>query len=133
MAALTKPKRACIYCRISENREGLEHGVASQEDGCQALAAKQGYLVAGVHIENDVSAGTLGARPRPVDDPCSSPSSRQHDVIMALTYGRPTRRPLGPARPIKRYDESSVLITTVGSGANDRARRWPGGYDKIGA
>jgi site-specific DNA recombinase len=60
-----KPSRACIYCRISEDREGLEYGVTGQEEDRRALAAKEGLEVVRVSIDNDISAGILSDRPGP--------------------------------------------------------------------
>jgi site-specific DNA recombinase len=60
-----KPSRACTYCRISEDREGLEYGMPGQEEDCRALAAKEDLEVGRVFIDNDIPAGTLSDRPRP--------------------------------------------------------------------
>jgi DNA invertase Pin-like site-specific DNA recombinase len=56
-------KRAAIYCRISQDRcdEGL--GVARQEQDCRELAARNGWEVSDVYVDNDVSA--YSSKPRP--------------------------------------------------------------------
>ena len=60
-------KRAVIYVRISRDKrrgsldEGL--GVQAQEEQCRALAARMGYTVVFVYVDNDVSA--YSGKPRP--------------------------------------------------------------------
>jgi site-specific DNA recombinase len=52
------PRRAAIYCRISDDREGRGLGVARQETECRALADRVGWQVADGHVytDNDLSA-----------------------------------------------------------------------------
>jgi DNA invertase Pin-like site-specific DNA recombinase len=56
-------RRAAIYCRISQDREGAGLGVQRQEADCRALAAAKGWQVVAVHTDNDLSAYT--GKPRP--------------------------------------------------------------------
>jgi DNA invertase Pin-like site-specific DNA recombinase len=58
------PKRAAIYVRISDDREGEAAGVRRQEQDCQALAKRKGWPVAAVYSDNDVSAWAGGRRPQ---------------------------------------------------------------------
>lgn len=58
------PKRAIIYCRISQDRAGGGLGVGRQEADCRALAARNGWEVEGVLVDNDVSA-YQGRKKRP--------------------------------------------------------------------
>jgi site-specific DNA recombinase len=53
----------CIYCRISEDREGAGLGVADQETDCRELADQLGLDVIAVFSDNDVSA--YSNKPRP--------------------------------------------------------------------
>jgi site-specific DNA recombinase len=55
---------AGIYCRISEDAKGTGLGVARQEKDCRELAARIGAEVAGVYIDNDVSAYSGRVRPK---------------------------------------------------------------------
>jgi site-specific DNA recombinase len=50
------PKRAVLLVRISDDREGEEKGVRRQEDDGRRLAAKLGWDIAEVVVENDTSA-----------------------------------------------------------------------------
>lgn len=59
----TKPQ-AVIYCRISQDREGAGLGVDRQEADCRALAARNGWEVAAVLVDNDISA-YQGRKKRP--------------------------------------------------------------------
>lgn len=55
--------KCAIYCRISKDREGAGLGVERQEQDCRELAAKLGLTVAGLYIDNDLSA--YSGKPRP--------------------------------------------------------------------
>jgi DNA invertase Pin-like site-specific DNA recombinase len=56
-------KSAFIYCRISQDRSGEGLGVELQETDCRALAAKLGYEVDRLFVDNDVSAYSGKKRP----------------------------------------------------------------------
>jgi len=56
-------RRAAVYVRISEDRNGAGLGVERQREDCHSLAARLGWTVTGDYIDNDVSAFT--GKPRP--------------------------------------------------------------------
>jgi site-specific DNA recombinase len=56
-------RRAVIYCRISQDREGAGLGVDRQEADCRQLADRLGWEVVAVHADNDLSA--YSGKPRP--------------------------------------------------------------------
>jgi site-specific DNA recombinase len=58
------PTRAAIYCRISEDKTGLRAGVERQEADCRELAARLGWHVARVYVDNDISAFSGKHRPQ---------------------------------------------------------------------
>lgn len=62
-----KVRRAAIYCRISQDREGRELGVERQRKDCEELARSLGWPVAesDVVIENDRGASAKSREPRP--------------------------------------------------------------------
>jgi len=47
-----------IYARISLDHDDDETGVARQQQACQTWAAEQGYTVAGLYVDNSISAST---------------------------------------------------------------------------
>ncbi len=57
------PRAAAVYCRISDDREGRQLGVARQREDCLSLAERKGWPVAEVYVDNDVSA--YSGKPRP--------------------------------------------------------------------
>jgi DNA invertase Pin-like site-specific DNA recombinase len=57
-------KAAAIYCRISDDREGRRAGVTRQQEDCEALARRKRWKVAGIYVDNDVSAWSGKARPQ---------------------------------------------------------------------
>ncbi|TDF96832.1 recombinase family protein [Arthrobacter terricola] len=53
-----------IYCRISKDKkEGGGLGVKRQEEDCRRLAETNGWDVARVYVDNDISAYSGKARP----------------------------------------------------------------------
>ncbi|MBO1751712.1 recombinase family protein [Actinotalea sp. BY-33] len=56
-------KRAVVYTRISQDREGAGLGVDRQREDCQALADKLGWTVTETFVDDDVSA--YSGKPRP--------------------------------------------------------------------
>jgi site-specific DNA recombinase len=55
--------RAAVYCRISKDPTGKRAGVDRQERECCALAERLGWPVAGVYVDNDISAYKRKRRP----------------------------------------------------------------------
>jgi site-specific DNA recombinase len=58
------PRRAAIYCRISNDKTGAGLGVERQEHDCRELAARLGWVVVEVFCDNDLSAYSGRRRPR---------------------------------------------------------------------
>jgi site-specific DNA recombinase len=56
MTTMSKPVRAAVLVRISDDRAGDAAGVARQEEDARALAGRMGWGVGVVVAENDVSA-----------------------------------------------------------------------------
>lgn len=57
-------QRAAIYCRISDDREGRRAGVRRQQEDCEALVRRRRWKVAGIYVDNDVSAYNGKVRPQ---------------------------------------------------------------------
>ncbi|UGQ09357.1 recombinase family protein [Yinghuangia sp. ASG 101] len=57
-------RRAAIYCRISQDREGAGLGIARQEADCRALCERRDWIVVDVYADNDVSAYSGAPRPQ---------------------------------------------------------------------
>lgn len=57
------PQLACIYCRMSEDREGGGLGIERQREDCETLAASLGLTVVRIYADNDLSA--YSGKPRP--------------------------------------------------------------------
>jgi hypothetical protein len=56
-----RPIRAAIYCRISKDPAGDRLGVERQEPICRKICASLGWIVAGVYVDDDISARTANA------------------------------------------------------------------------
>lgn len=63
-AAGSKPHSVAIYARISQDGEGSGLGVRRQEEDCRELADRRGWPVAGIYVDNDVSAYSGKVRPQ---------------------------------------------------------------------
>lgn len=113
-------KRAAIYTRISKDREGTELGVDRQESLSRKLAEQNGYEVAAVFRENDVSASKLSSKPRPAfNEMMERAHSGGFEAIVAYSYSRLTRRPREFDDIIELAENRGVRIITVASGEFD--------------
>ncbi len=50
--------QAGVYVRISDDPTGRAAGVMRQEEDCRALAKRNGWIVAQVYSDNDISASS---------------------------------------------------------------------------
>jgi DNA invertase Pin-like site-specific DNA recombinase len=112
------PQLACIYCRMSEDREGGGLGIDRQREDCEELARQLGVTVVRVFEDNDLSA--YSGKPRP---------DYQHmlDALRAGSYGTVlawhTDRLHRSPRELEEYidvcEPRSVQTRTVKAGALD--------------
>lgn len=112
------PQHACIYCRMSEDREGGGLGIERQREDCEALAASLGLTVIRVYTDNDLSA--YSGKPRPG-------YQRMLEDLRAGTYGtvlawhtdRLHRRPTELEEYIDVCEPRSIQTRTVKAGSLD--------------
>lgn len=113
-------KRAAIYCRISDDREGRRLGVQRQEEDCRALAAQHGYEVADVYIENDTGASSRSKKPRPkFTDMITLARAGHYDAVISYSSSRLTRRPKENETLIELYEKHGILIHYANTNDND--------------
>ena len=113
-------KRAAIYCRISDDREGRRLGVQRQEEDSRAIASHRSYTVTDVYIENDTGASSRSKKPRPKFDRLMELArAHQYDAIIAYSSSRLTRRPLENELLIALYEKHGVLIHYANTNDND--------------
>lgn len=116
----TKSTPAGIYARISRDAEQEGLGVARQEEDCLALAAKGGFTVADVYVDNDISASTKSRKPRPAYERLlADVRAGRIGVVLAYSNSRLTRRPRELEDLIDLHAQTGVLIKTVVSGDDD--------------
>lgn len=88
-------KRAGIYLRISDDREGQELGVTRQEEDLRAAAEHAGDAIVDVYVDNDISASTKSTKPRPdYNRILADARAGRIEKIWAYTSSRLTRRPM---------------------------------------
>lgn len=111
-------RRAAVYLRISDDREGMELGVGRQEEDTLALAATLGVSVSNCHIyrENDTGASTRSQKPRPrYAAMLAAARAGDIDVIIAYTSGRLTRRPRELEGQIELAEQHGIEYAYVAS------------------
>jgi site-specific DNA recombinase len=113
-------KRAAIYCRISDDREGQRLGVQRQEEDARAVAKTRGYEVTDLYVENDTGASSRSRKPRPkFDRLLELARSNQYDAVIAYSSSRLTRRPKENELLIDLYEKHGVLIHYANTNDND--------------
>jgi DNA invertase Pin-like site-specific DNA recombinase len=111
-------RKAGVYVRISEDREGAGLGVKRQEADCRALAAQVGWEVADVYVDNDLSAYSGKLRPayrRLLEDLRGG----RIDAVLAWHADRLHRSPAELEAFISICDSRGVEVRTVKAGELD--------------
>jgi site-specific DNA recombinase len=106
-----------IYCRISQDSEGEGLGVARQEADCRAEAAKRGWSVAEVYVDNDISATTGKKRPgyqRMLRDIANG----SIDALVVWDIDRLTRTPRELEDVIELANRHGLALANVGGEVN---------------
>lgn len=98
-----RTKRAAIYCRISDARDGDTAGVDRQEKDARKLCRERGYTVAEVFIDNSVSA--FSGRKRPEYDRMMA-AAKDGNVEVIVTYAAD--------RLYRRLADLERLVTELG-------------------
>ncbi|PZS40767.1 MAG: recombinase family protein [Pseudonocardiales bacterium] len=114
------PQSVAIYCRISRDRAGSGLGVDRQEADCRELAARLGWPVTTVHVDNDISASNGKRRPgyqRLVADL----EAGRTDGVIAWHPDRLHRKPIELEKFISVCEEHAVAVQTVRAGTVDLA------------
>lgn len=114
-------KRAAIYCRISQDRTGEGLGVQRQEQDCRALCERNGWEVAAVLVDNDVSASSGKRRPA-YEQLLALIESGSIDAVAAWALDRLYRRPIELEQLIPLTERQGVKLATIG-GEHDLSTR----------
>lgn len=113
-------RRALVYVRISQDREGAGLGVERQRADCQALVERLGWELADVYIDNDVSASTGRVRPayrRLLQDVASA----RGDAVVTWHPDRLHRSPRELEEFIDVVERTGSAVATVRAGDLDLA------------
>jgi DNA invertase Pin-like site-specific DNA recombinase len=111
-------RRAAIYARISQDREGAGLGIDRQEQDCRELAARLGWTVVAVHADNDLSASSGRHRPG-YAALLADLRGGQVDAVIAWHTDRLHRRPLELEEYIAVCEPRQVPTATVKAGPLD--------------
>lgn len=104
------PKRAVIYCRISDDKSGEGLGVERQEATGRALAAARGWQVVAVIVENDQSA--LKRRPK-YTRMIKDAEAGRFEIVIAWAMDRLSRTPQEVEDVIKFAERTGLIIATA--------------------
>lgn len=118
-------ERGAIYSRISDDREGLEHGVTQQEQDCLKRAKRDGVTIpeSRVYRENDRGASSKSKKKRPKYDlMLKAVEAGEITVVYAYSNSRLTRRPLELEALIQLHEKTGVQFRTVVSGDDDLSK-----------
>ncbi|KJK10791.1 hypothetical protein UB45_17065 [Terrabacter sp. 28] len=113
-------KRAAIYCRISQDREGAGLGVERQRQDCMALAKSLGWTIVAEHTDNDVSA--YSGKPRPGYRALLADIEAKHvDAVLIWHTDRLHRSPRELEEYVDLCERHKVTTQTVKAGELDLA------------
>jgi DNA invertase Pin-like site-specific DNA recombinase len=109
---------ACIYCRMSEDREGGGLGIERQRQDCEKLAAQLGLTVIRVYADNDLSA--YSGKPRPdYEHMLAALRAGTYGTVIAWHTDRLHRRPLELEEYIDVCEPRQIQTRTVKAGSLD--------------
>jgi site-specific DNA recombinase len=112
------PQLACIYCRMSEDREGGGLGIDRQREDCETLANELGLTVIKVYTDNDLSA--YSGKPRPdYQQMLDDLRAGLYGTVIAWHTDRLHRRPSELEEYIDVCEPRNVQTRTVKAGALD--------------
>lgn len=113
-------KRAGIYRRISDDREGMELGVDRQGEDTTALCERAGDTIVDTYTDNDIGASTRSKKRRPeYERLLADARSGRINKIVAYTSGRLTRRPREHEDQIDLAEQFGVEFQYVASPSFD--------------
>lgn len=112
--------RAVIYCRISQDRTGAGLGVDRQREDCEALAERNGWDVAEVYVDNDVSAFS-GKHRKDYRRMLADLDEGIATVVIAWHTDRLHRSPTELEEYINLSDRRGIATHTVQAGTIDLA------------
>lgn len=110
------------YGRISDDPEGLEHGIKRQIEDARELASDAGVEIPdeAIFYDDDISASTLSKKPRPAFERLVAyVLTGQVKRVYAYSNSRLTRRPMELEVLIQLAQQYGLTIRTKASGDDD--------------
>lgn len=111
--------KAAIYLRISDDHNGEQRATVRQREDCDRLAASNGWTVAEVFEDVDVSAFKRRARPQ-FDRMLQAVEAHEVDVVVAWKLDRLARQHRDLTRLFDACEASGAFIRTVADGVDTR-------------
>lgn len=111
-------RAAAVYLRISSDREGDHLGVGRQRTDCLELAERNGWTIAEVYEDNDVSAWSGVRRPE-FERMLGDITDRSRDAVIVYDQDRLTRQPRDFERFLDVCDDAGMDTIATVSGSFD--------------
>lgn len=105
-------RKAAIYARISQDREGAGLGVDRQVSDCEAEAQRRGWRVAEVYVDNDISAYSGKNRPA-YERMLQDLAEGYRDALIVWHMDRLTRRMIELEEFVAICDRAGVDVAAV--------------------
>ena len=112
-------KAAAIYARISNDPEGDRLGVGRQIEDCRAEAARRGWPVADLYVDDDKSAWSGKVRPE-YERMVTDIDARRIDAVLFWHPDRLTRRPIEMEAFVEVCRRANVEVAWLGGGLAPR-------------
>ncbi|MDP9982938.1 DNA invertase Pin-like site-specific DNA recombinase [Pseudarthrobacter oxydans] len=118
---MNSPRKAGIYTRISNDKEGAGLGVARQAEDCQELAAELGWDVVTVYEDNDISAYQRKRARTGYQQMLVDLESGRTNAVLAWHTDRLHRRNAELEKFIDLIERTGAKVSTVRGGQVDLA------------
>lgn len=105
-------RKAAIYARISQDREGAGLGIDRQVADCEAEAERRAWTVAEVYVDNDISAYSGKRRPA-YERMLQDLAEGYRDAVIVWHLDRLTRRPIDLEDFVTVCDRGGVDVAAV--------------------
>ncbi|WP_291794022.1 recombinase family protein [Brevibacterium sp.] len=92
MSTTAQPRRAAIYLRISQDREGEEFGIGTQRKRTRQLAEARGWSVVEEYVDNSVSASKKRGPGTAWHEMLRAAERGEFDLIVAVDLDRLLRQ-----------------------------------------
>lgn len=107
------PRRAGIYCRLSEDPDGTKPSIDRQEREARALCEKEGFTVTKVYKDRDLSGFKKGVVRPAFEDMLADLEAGIIDAVVCFKLDRLSRQPGQFERVLDALDRRKAVLRSV--------------------